>query len=123
VLLEHVKHLEKFHSAFSGDFIPMHIPIIKEEGSFTTSFRVRRKSCLVIGVRSLTLEEYVEEPPPPTPYDLHILKFMIMFSGSFTMGKADGMGVFPNCGIGLDYHIVLGPLFQECPCHGALLHM
>jgi hypothetical protein len=72
---------------------------------------------------SLTLEEYFEEPPPPTPCDLHILKFMIMFSGCFTMGKADGRGVFPNCGIGLDYHIVLGPLFQECPCHGALLHM
>ncbi len=39
------------------------------------------------------------------------------------MGKADGRGVFPNCGIGLDYHIVVGPLFQECPCHGALIHM
>ncbi len=39
---------------------------------------------------SLALEEYVEDPPPPTPCDLHILKFMIMLTGCFTMGKLTG---------------------------------
>ncbi len=40
---------------------------------------------------------------------------MINFDSSFPLGKAHGWGTFPKCGAGLGYHLVLGPLFWECP--------
>jgi hypothetical protein len=40
---------------------------------------------------------------------------MINFASCFTIGKAHGWGTFPKCRSGLGYHLILGPLFWECP--------
>jgi hypothetical protein len=55
-------------------------------------------------------------PPTPIPRDLPTqVWFMTKFALCFTIGKLHGWGTFPKYGAGLSYHLLLGPLFWECP--------
>jgi hypothetical protein len=47
---------------------------------------------------------------------------MINFGSCFMVGKAHGWGTFPKWGPRLCYHLILDPLFQECPYPTASLY-
>jgi hypothetical protein len=47
---------------------------------------------------------------------MYVFRFMITFTSCFMMGKsAHWWMTFPKCKAGLSYHLILGPLFWNCP--------
>jgi hypothetical protein len=106
--------------------IQFHISLYNKPPSWKTggilyaySSIVGGKLCLLVGVRTVSfLRSRHNIPSTPTPHDLH--RFGSWWILSRALGKAHGGGTFSNCGAGLGYHLVLGPLFWECPHPRAL---
>jgi hypothetical protein len=77
-----------------------------------------------IGARSLPLflplfRSRCKDLTPSTTNVSHIFKFIIMFAlclsitCAFQSLKLTCGGTFPKCGMGLDYCLIMGPLFRE----------
>ncbi len=112
--------MEKTCSVCGAHLIFMNFPPRNWEGNYAYSSRVGGKLCLLIGVRTLPLLSRHKNPPIHRPLELHRFGSWYIFALCFTKGKAHGWWTFPKCGARLGYHLILGPLFCECPYPRAL---
>jgi hypothetical protein len=110
-----IKIQKKNPSLFEGHLIFANIHCTKGEGSYNNSLTLRRM--LSLG-------------PPPTACDLCMLRFMFCFTHCktlnifwfmitlllcFMMGNVLRCETLSKCGVGIDFDLILGPLFYVCP--------
>jgi hypothetical protein len=115
-------YLEKIPIVFGKYFISVNIHLLKKgyniyslrEGNVILSIVIR--SLLQYKVKKLSpLKDRCKNLPPPTPCDLHMFRFIIIFVSCFIMGEVHKWGTFPKCINGQGHCFILGPLISRMP--------